>query len=113
MLHPDHQKDTELREKVLKMSETIGIQGFVNEVKAQLARPDSMLDLPGITCPVLVLTGREDTVVPLPAHEAMAEKLPGGRLVIVEHCGHLSTMEQAEIVTDALRDWLTGEGIWQ
>lgn len=113
MLHPEHQKDTVLRTKVLKMAETIGIKGFVNEVKAQLARPDSTENLANIDCPTLVLTGREDTVIPLPIHEAMAKKLPDSRLLIVENCGHLSTMEQSEIVTQALREWLTGTGIWQ
>lgn len=113
MLHPDHQTDMTLREKVLNMAKTIGIQGFVNEVKAQLGRPSSMPNLPDITCPSLVLTGREDTVVPLSAHEAMAENLPNSHLVIVEHCGHLSTMEQPEIVTQALRDWLNNDGIWR
>lgn len=113
MLHPDHQKDLILREKVLNMAETIGIEGFVNEVKAQLARPDATPDLPNITCPTLVLTGREDTIVPLFAHEAMHEKLPNSHLVVIEHCGHLSTMEQPQRVTDALRDWLTSDGIWK
>lgn len=113
MLHPEHQKDTVLRTKVLKMAEAIGIQGFVNEVKAQLSRPDSFANLAGINCPTLVLAGREDTLVPLFYHEAMAGKLPDNRFVIVEHCGHLSTMEQAEIVTQALREWLTGTGIWK
>lgn len=110
MLHPDHLKDMALRRKVLKMSETIGIEGFVNEVKAQLARPSAIPDLSNITCPTLVLTGREDMVVPLPAHEKMAELLPNSRLVIVEHCGHLSTMEQPEHVTAALREWVLGDG---
>jgi pimeloyl-ACP methyl ester carboxylesterase len=110
MLHPDHRKDFALREAVLKMAEEIGIEGFVNTIKAQLARPDSMPDLPGIHVPTLVLTGREDMVVPLPVHEAMAQALPNCRFVVVEHCGHLSTMEQPEIVTEALRDWLKGEG---
>lgn len=113
MLHPDHQKDIALRKKVLHMAESIGIEGFVNEVKAQLARPDAMLDLPTITCPTLVLTGREDYVVPLETHRVMAEKLVNSQLVIVEHCGHLSTLEQPEIVTGALRDWLTQDGIWK
>lgn len=107
MLHPDHQQDLALRDEVLRMAQRIGVRGFVNEVKAQLARPDSAPDLPHITCPVLVLTGREDFVVPVAVHEAMAAALPNSRLVIVEHCGHLSTMEQPEIVTGALREWLT------
>ncbi|MEO1289732.1 MAG: alpha/beta hydrolase [Chloroflexota bacterium] len=106
MLHPDHQKDQVLREKVLKMAETIGINGFVNEVKAQIVRPNSMDDVPNITCPTLVLTGREDTVVPLVAHQAMHDAFPNSNLVIIEHCGHLSTMEQPEQVTAHLREWL-------
>jgi len=106
MLHPDHQKDLELREKVLQMAQNIGVQGFVNEVKAQLNRPDSLPDLPSITCDTLVLTGREDMVIPVEIHQQMAELLPNSELYIIEQCGHLSTMEQPEIVTDALRQWL-------
>lgn len=113
MLHPNHQKDTTLRKQVFEMAEHIGIQGFVNEVKAQLNRPSSMPTLPHITCPTLVLTGREDIVIPVHIHEQMADQLPHSRLVIVEQCGHLSTMEQPNIVTQALRDWLLGEGIWK
>lgn len=110
MLHPDHQTDLDLRRQVLRMAENIGVAGFVNTVKAQLARPDALPDLPTITCPTLVITGREDLVVPLPVHEAMARLLPNSRLVIVEHCGHLSTLEQPEIVTQALIDWLADTG---
>jgi pimeloyl-ACP methyl ester carboxylesterase len=106
MLHPNHQTDLALRQTVLQMAESIGVQGFVNTVKAQLARPDSMPDLPHITCPTLVLTGREDLVIPLAVHQQMAALLPNSRLVIVEVCGHLSTLEQPHIVTQALRDWL-------
>lgn len=113
MLHPEHQKDLALRRKVLAMAETIGVEGFVNTVKAQLGRPSSIPDLPQITCPTLVLTGREDNVVPVHVHEDTARALPNSRLVIVEQCGHLSTLEQPEIVTAALRDWLTGDGIWK
>jgi len=112
MLHPDHQQDRILRRKVLDMAESIGIGGFVHEVSAQLGRPSAIPDLPNITCPVLVLTGREDTVVHVTVHEQMVLRLPISHLVVVEHCGHLSTMEQPEIVTQALRDWLLGEGVW-
>ncbi|MCA9903849.1 MAG: alpha/beta fold hydrolase, partial [Anaerolineae bacterium] len=113
MLHPDHQRDLDLRRRVLAMAENIGTQGFINQVRAQLARPDSLPYLHEIRCPTLVLTGREDLVCPISLHEEMAQRIPNARLVIVEHCGHLSTLEQPEIVTAALRDWLTGQGIWQ
>lgn len=112
MLHPDHRQNRALRDLVLRMAEQIGVQGFVNTVKAQLARPDSLPDLPRITCPTLVLSGCEDTVVPAAVHIEMVNALPNARLVMVERCGHLSALEQPEIVTAALRDWLTGSGGW-
>ncbi|MEL6528086.1 MAG: alpha/beta hydrolase [Chloroflexota bacterium] len=113
MLHPDHRKDLALRETVLNMAKHIGITGFVNEVKAQLARPSSVPDLETITCPTLIMTGKQDTVVPLAVHQMMAERIPHAHLVAIEHCGHLSTLDQPTIVNAALHDWLTGKGIWK
>lgn len=112
-LHPDDQLNVTLCNQVVDMSETIGITGFVNEIKAQLARPDVMSDLPNITCPTLVVAGRDDRIVPLPAHKAMAEQLPNGHLVVLDNCGHLTTIEQPERATQILRDWLTDDGIWK
>lgn len=106
MLHPYHRADVRLRQTVLGMAEAIGMAGFVNTVKAQLSRPDSMPDLPRIACPVLVLAGRDDQVTPVAVHQEMAAALPNARLVIVEQCGHLSALEQPEQVTAALRAWL-------
>jgi pimeloyl-ACP methyl ester carboxylesterase len=40
-------------------------------------------------------------------HEKMASMIPGSRLVVIEHCGHMSTMERPAEVTAALREWLT------
>lgn len=112
-LHPDEQVNSDLRNRVVDMSESIGIVGFVNEIKAQLARPHALSDLPNITCPTLVLAGQNDQIVPLPAHETMAEKLPHGHLVVLENCGHLTTIEQPERATQSMRDWLTDAGIWK
>lgn len=113
MLHPDHRHDVALRRQVLAMAENVGMAGFVNQVRAQLARPDSTPFLRQILCPTLVLTGREDQVCPPLMHEEMAALIPNARLHIIEHCGHLSAIEQPEAVTSALRDWLTESGIWK
>lgn len=109
MLHPRHRNDLALRKWVLQMAESVGIEGFVNQIKAQLARPDSTSDLPNITCPTLVLTGREDELCTVALHEEMAGSIPHSQLLIVEECGHLSTLEQPQIVTDAMRQWLQRE----
>jgi pimeloyl-ACP methyl ester carboxylesterase len=36
----------------------------------------------------------------------MAQRIPASHLVVVEHCGHMSTMERPEQVSAALRAWL-------
>jgi pimeloyl-ACP methyl ester carboxylesterase len=45
-------------------------------------------------------------VTPLDRHEEMASAIPHAALSVVEHCGHLSTLEQPERVSVALRGWL-------
>jgi pimeloyl-ACP methyl ester carboxylesterase len=52
------------------------------------------------------MCGRNDPVTPVPDHEAIAAKIPGARLEIIEDCGHLSTIEQPESVNRVLIDWL-------
>lgn len=106
MMHPDHAKDPKLRNKVLKMALNIGKEAFLRQIKAQLGRPDSTKDLPNIDCPTLVMTGREDKVCTVKLHEEMAALIPNSQLEIIEHCGHLSTLEQPEKVTQIIRQFI-------
>jgi pimeloyl-ACP methyl ester carboxylesterase len=105
MLHPDHARDPALRAAVLDMARSVGQEGFVRQVKAQLGRPDSRSDLPKITCPTLLITGREDRICPVALHEEMAALIPRSKLEVIGHCGHLSTLEQPERVTGCIRTW--------
>jgi pimeloyl-ACP methyl ester carboxylesterase len=52
------------------------------------------------------MCGREDPVTPVPDAEAIAARICGARLEIIEHCGHLSTIEQPEAVNRVLVNWL-------
>jgi len=71
-----------------------------------LARPDSCADLRTVRVPTLIACGREDTVTPLAEHERMRDCVPGARLEVFEQCGHLSTIEQPDLVTSLLSRWL-------
>ena len=42
-----------------------------------------------------------------PMTDAMAACVPGSHLVVIEDCGHLSTIEQPSAVTLALGKWLS------
>ena len=105
MLHPAHAANRDIREKVLKMALNIGREKFLNQVKSQLGRPDSTADLPFITCPTLIVTGREDKTCTPEKHAEMAALIPGSTLKIIEHCGHLSTIEQPDKLNEIIQNW--------
>ncbi|MEM6317537.1 MAG: alpha/beta hydrolase [Bacteroidota bacterium] len=105
MLHPKHAQQPEMRNEVLKMAINTGRAAFFKQIKAQLNRPDSTPDLPNIQCPTLIMTGRQDAVCTPQLHEEMAALIPKSTLKIIEECGHLSTMEQPEVVNQTIRDW--------
>jgi pimeloyl-ACP methyl ester carboxylesterase len=67
--------------------------------------PDSRPSLGAIHCPTLVLVGNEDALT-LSAARMIAEGIVGSKLDIVQDCGHLSTMERPDAVTEALRAWI-------
>jgi pimeloyl-ACP methyl ester carboxylesterase len=80
---------------------------FQAQIEALLGRPDATSLLPEIRCPTLLLCGLQDGWSPFERHRDMAAAIPGGTLVGIEACGHMSTMERPEAVTAALREWLT------
>jgi len=105
-LHPSHVQRAELIDLMSEMARSIGARGQLNQQAAMLARPDSHDDLARVRVPTLVMCGRDDPVTPVRDHEAMAAKIPGARLEIIENCGHLATIEQPESVNRVLIDWL-------
>jgi pimeloyl-ACP methyl ester carboxylesterase len=88
------------------MAHAVGPEGFERQERAIIGRPDSRPDLPAISCPTLVLCGRDDAPTPPHLHEELADGIPGARLCQIDRCGHLSTLERPEAVTRAMRTWL-------
>jgi len=105
-LHPDHLGDVALGDAIIAMAQRLGREAYLRQMTAIMGRPDSRPGLAAIKVPTLVLCGREDAATPLPLSEEIAALVPGAALVVVERCGHLSTMEQPAAVNAALRRWL-------
>jgi pimeloyl-ACP methyl ester carboxylesterase len=106
MVHPDRLTDRELIEAILDMIDRSTPRQFEAQVAALLSRPDASELLPRIACPTLVLCGQEDAWAQLTAHRDMAALIPGSTLASVPACGHMSTMERPQAVSEALRGWL-------
>jgi pimeloyl-ACP methyl ester carboxylesterase len=106
LVHESRLDDTALVEAVQQMAERTGVEAYVRQQTAVISRPDARGDLARIGVPTLVLCGRQDVLTPLANHEEMAALIPGAELVVIEDCGHLSTMERPDAVSAALRTWL-------
>jgi len=104
--HPAHAQRSDLVNLMSKMARSIGARGQINQQSAMMGRPDSHDDLARVRVPTLLMCGREDPVTPVPDHKAMAARIPGACLEIIENCGHLSTIEQPGSVNRVLIDWL-------
>jgi pimeloyl-ACP methyl ester carboxylesterase len=88
------------------MCQEVGPDGLVNQQLAMMNRSDRRDGLSAISCPTVVISGRQDQAWPLENSEEMAAAIPGANLVVVENCGHFSVIERPEEVTAALRAWL-------
>jgi pimeloyl-ACP methyl ester carboxylesterase len=106
MVHPERLNDSALIDAILDMFERKTVSVFEAQQRALLARPDATQLLSEIVCPTLVMCGREDGWSPPSRHEEMARRIPDSRLVVIERCGHMSTMEQPDEVSAALGAWL-------
>ena len=64
-----------------------------------------------LACPVLVVHGTEDRVVPVENGIRLAELIPGTELVLLEGAGHVYHSEQPEAADRAVLDFLDRAGV--
>lgn len=93
-----------LTEMVLRKDPDI----HARQIKALVNRPDAAAYLPEITCPTLLVVGRQDAWSPVSQHEDMLKLLPNARLEVVEHAGHFSLVEQPDIVAKLVSGFFEG-----
>ncbi|WP_339028492.1 alpha/beta hydrolase [Bradyrhizobium symbiodeficiens] len=106
LVHPSRRDDADILKLVHAQDEDVGVEGYLRQQTAIIARVDSRSTLSAITCPTLVLTGDADNTIPNALSKEMAEGIPGARLVILDRCGHLPQPEQPEATVRALSEWL-------
>jgi pimeloyl-ACP methyl ester carboxylesterase len=107
-VHPARRDDESLRQLVHDMADDIGVDAFVRQQTAIMARPDSRPTLTAIRCPTLVLTGDTDNTIPPKLSQEMADEIAGSWLVILDNCGHLPQVELPEATAKTLVEWLRG-----
>jgi pimeloyl-ACP methyl ester carboxylesterase len=106
LVHPSRRDDSDIRRLVHVQGDDVGVEGYLRQQAAIIARVDSRPTLSAIKCPTLVMTGDADNTIPNAFSKEMAESIAGARLVILERCGHLPQPEQPEATVRVLSEWL-------
>ena len=124
-VHADRAEEEPLRSEILAMigrtgadattvssrtnrTSRTGADAYLRQQKANATRPDRRPGLGAISCPTLVVCGRQDALLPLEHSEEIAAAIPNSRLVVIEDSGHIPTMERPQAATALMRYWLLG-----
>jgi pimeloyl-ACP methyl ester carboxylesterase len=77
-------------------------------VDAALADFDLRPRLPGVTCPTLVISGRDDGLNPPEMGREVADLIPGAKFIMFENAGHMLTSEEPERLQREVLAFLAG-----
>ena len=89
------------RAKVLR-SDPVGYAATCHAV----GQVDWLERLRGVSCPTLIIAGALDVGAPIAMSQAMAERIPGAGLLVLDEAAHLSVIEQPEAFRSALDTFL-------
>jgi pimeloyl-ACP methyl ester carboxylesterase len=89
-----------------EVHETTSEENAARQAQAFTGWPGSYDRLPGIQCPVLVITGTEDVIIPAKNAALLAKRIPGARLVRIPGAGHGLQYQCPERFTRAITDFL-------
>jgi len=82
------------------------VPSILNLMKPLFGRDSILERLDEIRVPALVLVGEEDRAQPPVRSRELASGLPNAELVVVPESGHLTALEQPEVVSETMRDFL-------
>ncbi len=98
----------EIMALVQDMAMGLGEGVFLRQSRALQRRPDQQKTMRRVKLPVLVIAGEADTLVPMRRQEFTANLMPYGKLLVIEAAGHLASLEQPEVVSKAIEEFLAG-----
>lgn len=82
-------------------------EGVAGALLAMADRRDSSDLFPSIKCPVLIMAGEEDTLIPISESETMHAKIPHSQFHRLPKAGHIINLEQSEAFQKGFETFLS------
>ena len=111
MLAEGREQDLDLWADLTDMALRQGPDVHERQIKALLGRPDAAAYIPGLACPILLMTGPLDRWSPVAQHEEIEAMAQDATLHIVPDAGHFLPIEQPEATTQTIQSWLRDQGL--
>ena len=92
-----------------RILESASKEGICSALSAMAARPDSTATARSIQVPALIIVGSEDTLTPPTDAERMHGLIEGSQLTIIPGAGHLPTLEQPELTSRTIQEFLENQ----
>jgi pimeloyl-ACP methyl ester carboxylesterase len=108
MMPREKADDAALKAAIIAMATEVGADACCRQLTAIMGRADSRPVCETITCPATIIVGALDVVTPPIRHAEIHALIEGSEFHTVPGCGHLSTLEAPDMVSDLLRHWLLG-----
>jgi pimeloyl-ACP methyl ester carboxylesterase len=106
LVHPARVTDSVLEGIVVGMMQETGAERFIRQQTAIIDRIDYWPSLGDIAVPTTVVVGAQDAITPPAMARSLHKAIRGSRYVEIPECGHLSSLERPDIVTQIIRDVL-------
>jgi pimeloyl-ACP methyl ester carboxylesterase len=88
------------------MAFEIGAAAYIRQQRAIISRKDYSDVLSNIVAETLIITSKEDRILPYQDSIFLAEKIPHSSLFLLNKCGHLATLEKGEIVSAVIDQFI-------
>ncbi|WP_347358612.1 alpha/beta hydrolase [Bdellovibrio sp.] len=108
-LHPNSLGNPHVTQTIVDMSAGYTSEMYLNQMMATLDRKDLTAELRQLSCPILIVGGREDRVVPLKQLESLHQQIPQAKFQIIEECGHYIPLEKPDEMAQVLSHFSSGQ----
>lgn len=99
-------KHPEVVKRVRDMMLKTKPEGAAGALLGMAEREDQTSLLSQISCPTLILVGKEDPITPVADSEKMHREIAGSRLVVIENAAHVSNLERTDQFNEELMRFL-------
>lgn len=99
-------KHPEVVKRVRDMMLKTKPEGAAGALLGMAERDDQTSLLSQISCPTLILVGKEDSITPVADSEKMHREIADSRLVVIENAAHVSNLERTDKFNEELMRFL-------